>query len=139
MADGHVSDGHVISGSVLESSFCAHESLQKDTDTRQLTNNTKYNHCDPNRNLNLSWTGDFSSFKQFIEANVNIRGVWRSPGDERKTYSDGNTTIMWWENKKKMQVSGKDSNSIKENICDILLGNVFIEKHKVATITKDGT
>jgi hypothetical protein len=38
---------------------------------------------------------------------------------------------MWWENKKKMQVSGKDSeNSIKEKLCDILLGNVFIEKHK---------
>ena len=116
---------------MLESSFCAHESLQKDTDTRQLTNNTKYNNCDPNRNLNLSWTGDFSSFKQFIEANVNIRGVWRSPGDERKTYySDGNTTIMWWKNKKKIQVTGKDSNSIKEKLCDILLGNLFIEKHK---------
>ena len=136
-----MADGHVILGFVLESSFCAHESLQKDSDTRQLTNNTKYNNCDPNRNLNLSWTGDFSSFKQFIEANVNIRGVWRSPGDERKTYSDGNTTITWWENKKKMQVSGKDSNSslLKKSSVTFCWEMCLSKSTRRTTMTKDGT
>ena len=56
--------------------------------------------------LKLSWTGDFKSFKEFIELYASIEGTWESPGGERKTYSDGNTTITWWKNKKKMEFSG---------------------------------
>ena len=52
--------------------------------------------------LKLSWTGDLESFKELFELYTSIKGTWRSPGGERKTYSDGSTTITWWKNKKKM-------------------------------------
>ena len=67
--------------------------------------------------------GDYKSFKQFIEANTFTEGIWRPPGDERKTYSDGNTTITWWE--KKMEFSGKDADEIKLWLCNVLITNVL--------------
>ncbi len=93
-----------------------------DSESRKSTNDTTSTNCNLIRNLKLSWTGDFESLKQFIEANTFIKGIWRSPGDERKAYSDGNTTITWW--KKKMEFSGQEANKMKLRLCKVLMANI---------------
>ena len=79
--------------------------------------------------LKLSWTGDFKSFKEFIELYASIEGTWESPGGERKTYSDGSTTIAWWKNKKKMEFSGDKADEIKLQLCNVLIATIsFVNK-----------
>jgi hypothetical protein len=121
MANGHES---VSSTSNLNNTSC-----QKDIDAVQLLNNNRNKSGDLNEKLKLSWTGDLTSFKRFVEKNIAISGIWESPGDERKSYSDGYTTIMWWENKKKLQFSGKEADKIKQTFCNILMGNVSTENN----------
>ena len=111
MANGHES---VSSTSNLNNTSC-----QKDIDAVQLLNNNRNKSGDLNEKLKLSWTGDLTSFKRFVEENIAISGIWESPGDERKSYSDGYTTIMWWKNKKKLQFSGKEADKIKQTFCNI--------------------
>ena len=100
------------------------ESFQMDSESRKSTKDTTNTNCDLNGNLKLSWTGDFESLKQFIEANTFTEGTWRSPGDERKAYSDGNTTITWWKKKKKMEFSGQEANKMKLRLCNVLIANI---------------
>ncbi len=38
------------------------------------------------RNLKLSWTGDYESFKRLVKNYLNITGDWVSPGGERKHF-----------------------------------------------------
>ncbi len=95
-----------------------------DSESRRSTKDITNTDCELNGNLKLSWTGDFESLKQFIEANTFIEGTWRSRGDERKAYSDGNTTITWWKNKKKMEFSGQVANKMKLRLCKVLIANI---------------
>ena len=104
-------------------------SCQKDIDAVQLLNNNRNKSGDLNEKLKLSWTGDLTSFKRFVEENIAISCIWESPGDERKSYSDGYITIMWWKNKKKLQFSGKEADKIKQTFCNILMGNVSTENN----------
>ena len=83
-----------------------------------------------NTNLTLCWTRDYESLKHFVE----IDGVWKSPGNERKSYSNGETTLMWWKNKKKMQFTGKECNRIKQKCCSILMGNQLWHENKASII-----
>jgi hypothetical protein len=121
MANGHES---VSSTSNLNNTSC-----QKDIYAVQLLNNNRNKSGDLNEKLKLSWTGDLTSFKRFVEENIAISGIWESPGDERKSYSDGYTTIMWWKNKKKLQFSGKEADKTKQTFCNILMGNVSTENN----------
>ena len=81
----------------------------------------------------LCWTGDLTSLKQFIEANFDLNGKWKSPGDERKSYSDGKTTITWWRNKKKLHFYGKDAAKLKQKCCNLLMGNEMIDDNSTRT------
>ena len=70
--------------------------------------------------LKLCWTGDFISLKSFVGVNVNILGVWTSPGGEKKVYSDGTTSITWLKNKKYLHFSGDKAENIKRSFCSII-------------------
>ena len=87
-----------------------------------------------NTNLTLCWTGDYESLKHFVEVNFEIDGVWKSPGDERKPYSNGETTLMWWINKKKLQFTGKESSRIKQKGCSILMGSQLWHENNTSII-----
>jgi hypothetical protein len=51
-------------------------SCQKDIDAAQLLNNNRNKSGDLNEKLKLSWTGDLTSFKRFVEENIAISGIW---------------------------------------------------------------
>ncbi len=48
------------------------------------------------RNLKLSWTGNYESLK--VQNYLNITGDWVSPGGEKKTFHGDNITISWLNN-----------------------------------------
>ena len=77
--------------------------------------------------LKLSWTGDLESLKLFVETYIDFNGTWKSPGDERKSYSNGDTIITWWRKQKKLQFSGKEANRIKQQCCNVLMGKVLTD------------
>ena len=112
--DYMMAGGRVDFGSVFDNIL---PNSRSNPESDKSTNDTANTNCDVNSYLKLSWMGDYESFKQFIEANTFTEGIWRSPGDERKTYSDGNTTTTWWKKKKKMEFSGKDADEIKLRRC----------------------
>ena len=65
--------------------------------------------------------------KLFVETYIDFNGTWKSPGDERKSYSNGDTTITWWRKQKRLQFSGKGANRIKQQCCNILMGKVLTD------------
>ena len=115
----------MVFSSVFDNILPNSRSILTNLESDKSTNYTAYRNCDVNNYLKLSWMGDYESFKQFIEANTFTEGIWRSPGDERKTYSNGNTTITWWKKKKKMEFSGKDADEIKLQLCNVLIPNLL--------------
>ena len=36
----------------------------------------------------------------FLNAYIDLNGTWKSPRDERKSYSNGDMKIMWWSKEK---------------------------------------
>ncbi len=50
-----------------------HTSCHKDIDAVQLLNNNRIKSGDLNEKLKLSWTGDLTSFKRFVEENIAIQ------------------------------------------------------------------
>ena len=95
-----MAEGHNISSTNLNENFQNSASSKSNSVQIQPTsiNDTKYNNI--NDNLKLSWTGNLESLKYFIEKDINFNGTWKSPGGERKSCTDGKTTITWWRNKK---------------------------------------
>ena len=68
--------------------------------------------------LQLYWNSDFEQLKQFVNKNIVLRnGVWSSLGGDKKTYSDGHTSISWRKSKKLLQIEGKEENLIKARLC----------------------
>ena len=100
---------------------------QGDTDFMRLNKDNNAQCDELNANLELSWTGDLESLKLFVETYIDFNGTWKSPGDERKSYSNGDTTITWWRKQKKLQFSGKEANRIKQQCCNILMGKVLTD------------
>ena len=84
------------------------------------------------RNLKLSWTGDFESLKCLVKNCLNITGDWVSPGGEKKTFRGDNITISWLKNKKLIQVEGSNSTAILQKLLSFfnseLTANTEVEK-----------
>ena len=74
--------------------------------------------------LQLCWTGEFEDLKEFVSENIELNAVWKSPGGDKKTFSDGHTTISWRKSKNVLQIEGKDENTIKAKLCSVLCGFV---------------
>ena len=74
--------------------------------------------------LQLCWTGEFEDLKEFVSENIELNVVWKSPGGDKKTFSDGHTTISWRKSKNVLQIEGKDENTIKAKLCSVLCGFV---------------
>ena len=55
-----------------------------DIDSVKDNDNNNIGGYDLKENLMLCWTGDLVSLKQFIEANFDLNGKWKSPGDKRR-------------------------------------------------------
>ena len=81
------------------------------------------NHCIMGK-LQLCWTGEFEDLKEFVSENIELNAVWKSPGGDKKTFSDGHTTISWRKSKNVLQIEGKDENTIKAKLCSVLCGFV---------------
>ena len=74
--------------------------------------------------LQLCWTGEFEDLKEFVSENIELNAVWKSPGGDKKTFSDGHTTISWRKSKNVLHIEGKDENTIKAKLCSVLCGFV---------------
>ncbi|CAB3990102.1 Hypothetical predicted protein [Paramuricea clavata] len=70
--------------------------------------------------LRLCWTGDLEKLKLFVSKNVDFVGVWTSPGNDRKKYSDGYSSISWSKSKKVLEIEGRDRNLITAKLCTML-------------------
>ena len=70
--------------------------------------------------LKLSWAGDLESLKDFVSEYLGLKGEWRSPGGDRKTFTAGSILITWWKNKKFLSLNGMDNNilsKLKSAVC----------------------
>ncbi|CAB4027556.1 Hypothetical predicted protein [Paramuricea clavata] len=68
----------------------------------------------------LSWAGDLVSLKDFVSDYLSLKGEWRSPGGEKKTFTDGSVSIAWWKNMKFLFLNGLDNNvlsKLKSTVC----------------------
>lgn len=93
--------------------------------------------------LQLSWMGDFDLLKQFVSENLELSGEWISPGGDKKTLSDGCTSISWRKNKKVLSIDGKEKNKLKRKLCSVICGEDFEENEGIslqeATTTNDNS
>ena len=70
--------------------------------------------------LHLCWTGNIEQLKQFVSDNIELNGVWVSPGGDKKKYSDGDTSISWRKGNKVLRIEGKEKNQINAKLCSIV-------------------
>ncbi len=74
------------------------------------------------RNLKLSWTGDYESLKYLVKNYLNLAGDWVSPGGEKKTFHGDNITISCLKNKKLIQVEGSNATAIIQKLLSFFNG-----------------
>ena len=84
--------------------------------------------------LRLCWTGDLEKLKLFVSKNVDFVGVWTSPGNDKKKYSDGYSSISWRKSKKVLEIEGRDRNLITAKLCTMLC-NDFDPVHQAKATT----
>ena len=70
----------------------------------------------PKIKLQLTWTGDFASLKQFV-CNIKLQGIWSQPGGDKKVFSGDLFSITWRKSKKILNFDGKESNKVKRLFC----------------------
>ena len=110
MAEGH----NILSSSIsnLEPSSCQAE----------LTVNGKYDKSIIEKNLKLAWTGDFDSMKCLVAEYLELEGVWKSVGSDKKVfYSDNSECISWRKNQKLIQIKGSNSEVLKRKLLSAFL------------------
>ncbi len=89
--------------------------------------------------LQLYWMGDLELLKQFVNKNIELtNGAWSSPGGDKKTYSDGHTSISWRRSKKILQVEGKDENLIKARLCSAICNANFVSSGERTRVIVNG-
>ena len=64
--------------------------------------------------------GNIEQLKQFVSDNIELNGVWVSPGGDKKKYSDGDTSISWRKGNKVLRIEGKGKNQINAKLCSII-------------------
>ena len=57
---------------------------------------------------------------KIVSKNVDFVGVWTSPGNDKKKYSDGYSSISWRKSKKVLEIEGRDRNLITAKLCTML-------------------
>ena len=89
--------------------------------------------------LLLYWNGDFEQLKQFVNKNAELRnGVWSSPGGDKKTDSDGHTSISWRKGKKLLQIEGKEDNLMKAKLCSAICNVNFVSSGEGTRVIVSG-
>lgn len=76
----------------------------------------------PKSKLQLTWTGDFASLKQFVADVMKLQGSWSQPGGDRKVFSGDLFSITWRKGKKILKFEGKESDKVKRLFCMELCG-----------------
>jgi hypothetical protein len=77
-----------------------------------------------------SWAGDLESLKHFDY--LSLKCEWRSPGGEKKTFTDGSVSIAWWSNKKFLSLNGLDNNVLSSllyaRIKTVVIGKLQVQQ-----------
>jgi hypothetical protein len=76
--------------------------------------------------LQIAWTGDFLSLKQFVNENLKLQGQWSQPGVDKKVFTTGTNSISWRKSRKDLQFKGTDAELLKHSVCSIMkdTGNI---------------
>ncbi len=89
--------------------------------------------------LQLYWMGDLELLKQFVNKNIELtNGARSSPGGDKKTYSDGHTSISWRRSKKILQIEGKEENLIKAKLCSAICNANFVSSGERTRVIVNG-
>jgi hypothetical protein len=76
--------------------------------------------------LQVAWTGDFLSLKQFVNENLKLQGKWSQPRGDKKVFTTGTNSISWRKSRKDLQFKGTDAELLKHSVCSIMkdTGNI---------------
>ena len=80
--------------------------------------------------LNIAWSGDFGSLKQFFKDVLNFGGEWSQPGGDKKVFTLGKSNISWRISKSLLHFEGEDSTTIKKKICEVMLDEELVHNDK---------
>jgi hypothetical protein len=67
--------------------------------------------------LQLIWTGDFASLKQFVCNIIKLQGIWSQPGGDKKFSAVICLASHGEKSKKILNFDGKESNKVKRLFC----------------------
>ncbi|CAB3995877.1 T-complex 1 subunit zeta-like [Paramuricea clavata] len=117
-------DTKLVRGLVMDHGARHPDMKKKVTDAYILTCNVsmEYEKSSDNqmRELHLCWMGNIEQLKQFVSDNIELNGVWVSPGGDKKKYRDGDTSISWRKGNKVLRIEGKGKNQINAKLCSII-------------------
>ena len=74
--------------------------------------------------LQIAWTGDFLSLKQFVNETLKLEGT---------------STISWWKNRKDLQFKGTDAGLFKRTVCLIMKGSGSVNNKGTNTVIGPAT
>ena len=72
--------------------------------------------------LQIAWTGDLLSLKQFVSETLKLEGQWSQSGGDKKVFTSGTNTISWRKKRKDLQFKGTDADLLKRTVCVIMKG-----------------
>ena len=89
--------------------------------------------------LQIAWTGDLLSLKQFVNETLKLEGQWSQPGGEMKVFTSGTNTISWRKKRKDLQFKGTDADSLKHTVCLIMKGTDNLNNKATNTVNEPTT
>lgn len=94
---------------------------------------------DIKKNLKLAWAGDYQSLKHLVSNYIKLDGTWCAPGGEKKIFSDGNTSITWWKNKKFLLFEGKEAENINQLLISLINCDNLTESTNETVVSNEST
>ena len=80
--------------------------------------------------LNIAWSGDFGSLKQFFKDVLNFGGEWSQPGGDKKVFTLRKSSISWRKSKSLLHFEGEESTTIKK-ICEVMLDEEISSQRQI--------
>ena len=68
-----------------------------------------------NKGNEFAWNGCLESLKNFVHADLNLRGKWSSPGGEVKLFKDPKLSLKWYGKNKKLVIVQDDEKQCLTN------------------------
>ena len=67
--------------------------------------------------VSLAWSGSYKSLKQFVSNDLQLNGIWKQPGNDRKRFISDKLTMRWRKDRYLLSLEGERATDFMKDLC----------------------